>query len=47
MLMDVKMPTIVFLTFISMIKMSLKARKVFIFQHYNFRKQLKFHAHLS
>ena len=44
-----KMPTSVgILTFISMINTtseSLKARKVFIFQHFNFYEQLKFHAH--
>ena len=38
------------LTFISMINTtseSLKARKVFIVQHFSFYEQLKFHAHLS
>ena len=48
---NVKMPTIVdILTFISMInKMSetLKARKVFIFQHFSFYEQLQFRAQLS
>ena len=37
------------ITFISMINVtseSLKARKVFIFQHFSFYKQLKFHAQL-
>ena len=45
------MPSIVgILTFISMINTiseSLKARKVFIFQHFNVYEQLKFHAQLS
>ena len=49
MLINVKMPTIVgFFTFVSMIittSESLKARKVFIFQHFRFYEQLKFHAH--
>ena len=48
MLINVKMPTIVgILTFISMINTTsenLKARKVFIFQHFSFYEQLKFHA---
>ena len=38
------------LTFISMINTilnSLKARDVFIFQHFSFYEQLKFHAQLS
>ena len=50
MLINVKMPTIVgILTFISMIKqhMSFKARKVFIFQHFSFYEQLKYHAQLN
>ena len=51
MLINVKMPTIVgILTFISMINTtseSLKVRKVFIFQHFSFPGQLKFHAQLS
>ena len=45
------MPTIIgILKFISMIikiPKSLKARKVFIFQHFSFYKQLQFHAQLS
>ena len=45
------MPTVVdILTFISMINTtfeSLKARQAFIFQHFSFYEQLKFHAHLS
>ena len=48
---NVKMPTIVgILTFISMINTSpdsLKAREVFIFQHFCFYEQLKFYAQLS
>ena len=48
MLINVKMPTTVgILTFISMINTkseSLEARKVFIFQHFSFYEQLKFHA---
>ena len=51
MLINVKMPTIVcILTFISMINAtsdSLKARIVFIFQHFCFYEQLNFHAQLS
>ena len=51
MLINVKMPrTVGILTFISMINTtpeSLKARKVFIFQHFSFYEQLKIHAHLS
>ena len=51
MLINVKMPTIVgILTFISMINTtseSLKASKVFIFSHFIFYEQLKFHAQLS
>ena len=47
----VKMPTIIgILTFISMINTSsesLKARTVFIFQHFNFYEQLKYHAQFS
>ena len=50
-LINVKMPIIVgILTFISIINTtseSLKARKVFIFQHFSFYDQLKFHAQLS
>ena len=50
MFINVKMPTIVgILTFISMINTtsnSLKARKVFIFQHFSLYEQLKFHAQL-
>ena len=45
------MPTIVgILTFSSMINTtskSLKASKVFIFQHFSFNEHLKFHAQLS
>ena len=47
-LINVKMPTIVgILTFIMINKTSegLKARKVFIFQHFSFHEQLKFCAH--
>ena len=51
MFINVKMPTFVgILTFISMINTtfeSLKARKVFIFQHFSFYEQLKFHAQLN
>ena len=51
MLINVKMPTIVVIfTFISMINTiseKLKARKVFILQHFRFFKQLKIHAQLS
>ena len=51
MLINVKMPAIVgILTFISMINTtseSLKARKVIIFQHFNFCDRLKFNAQLS
>ena len=51
MLINVKMPTNVgILTFVSMINKTyehLKARKVFIFQHFSFYEQLKFHAQLS
>ena len=50
-LINVKMPTIVgILTFISMINETaegLKARKVFIFKHFSFYEQLKFHAQSS
>ena len=50
MLINVKMPTIVgILTFISLINItneSLKARKAFVFQHFSFYEQLKFHAPL-
>ena len=46
-----KMPTFVgILIFIRMINAtseSLKAGKVFIFQHFSFYEQLKFHAQLS
>ena len=49
-LINVKMPTIVgILTFMSMINTtfnSLKARKVFICQHFSFYEQLQFHAQL-
>ena len=48
---NVKMPIIVIiLSFISPINttsQSLKARAVFIFQHFGFNEQLKFHAHLD
>ena len=51
MLITVKMPTIVgILTFISMINTtseSLKAIKIFIFQHFSFYEQLKFHDQIS
>ena len=51
MLINVKMPTIVgILTFMGMINTSfgsLKAREVFIFHHFSFYEQLKFHAQLS
>ena len=55
MLINVKMPTIIgmivgILTVISMINTiyeRLKARKVFIFKHFRFYEQLKFHAQLS
>ena len=51
MLLNVTMPTTVgIVTFISMIDttlISLKAREVFIFQHFSFYEQLKFHAQLS
>ena len=51
MFINVKMPTIIgILTFISMINKtseSLKARKVFVFQHVSFYEQLKFCAQLS
>ena len=50
MLINVKMPTFVgILTFISLINTTaktLKARKVFISQHFRFYEQLTFHAHL-
>ena len=50
MFINVKMPTIVgILTFISMINItadSLKARSIFIFQHFSLYEQLKFHAQL-
>ena len=48
---NVKMSTIVgILKFMSMINTTskgLKARSVFIIQHFSFQKSLKFHAHLS
>ena len=51
MVINVEMPTIVCIqTFISMINIaikSLKARKVFIFQHSSFYEQSKFRAQLS
>ena len=51
MLINVKMPTIVgILSFISKINTpskSLKARKVFFFQHFCFNEQLKIHAQFS
>ena len=51
MLINVKMPTIVgILTFINMMNTKfkrMKARNVFIFQHFSFHKELKFHAQLS
>ena len=50
-LINVKMPTIVdILTFISRITTasdSFQARKILIFQHLRFHKQLNFHAQLS
>ena len=50
-LINVKMPTINgILTFMSIINTafeSLKARKVFIFQHFDFYEQIKFQAQLS
>ena len=50
-LIDIKMPTIVgILTFISRINTvseSFKARTIFIFSHFAFYEQLKFHAQLS
>ena len=51
MLINVKMPTSVgILTYISMINITsetLKARETFIFQHFRFYEQLKFHAQLN
>ena len=51
MLINVNMPTFAgMLTFISMMNVtseSLKARTIFIFQHYSFYEQLKFYAQLS
>ena len=51
MLINVKMTTfVVILTFIIMINtiiQSLKARTVFIFQHFSFCEHVKFHAQLS
>ena len=52
MLINVKLPTIVvgIFTFISMINTtseSMKAKKIFIFQHFRFYEQLKYHAQLS
>ena len=49
MLINVKMPVDI-LTIISMINTaseSLKARTIFIFEHFSFYGQLKFHAQLS
>ena len=50
-LINVKMLTIVgILTFIRLINTvseNFKARKIFIFQHFTFYEQLKFHAQLS
>ena len=50
-LINVKIKTFVgILTFISMINTtseSLKASKIFIFQHFSFYEQIKFHAQLS
>ena len=49
-LINVKIPTMVgIVAFISMMNTtseSLKARKIFIFQPFNFHEQLKFHAQL-
>ena len=45
-----KLTNIDILTFISKIKAaseSFKARKIFIFQHFTFYEQLKFHAQLK
>ena len=51
MIINVKMPTIVGIsTIISMINtasVSSKARKFFIFQHFSFYEQLKFHTQVS
>ena len=51
MLRNLKMPTIVgILTFVGMINTtseSLKARNIFIFKHFSYFEQLKFHAQLS
>ena len=49
MLINIKMPTIVgILTFISRINTtSVLANKDFIFQHFSFYEQLKFHAQLN
>ena len=51
MLINVKMPTIVdiltIMRMINTISESLKAKKIFIFQHFSFYEQLKFHAQLS
>ena len=48
---NVKMPKIVgIITFIGMLNTtseSLKARKIFIFEHFSFYEPLKFHAQLS
>ena len=51
MLINVKMPTIIgILTFITMVNTtseSSRERKIFIFHHFSFHEQLKFHAQLS
>ena len=46
-LINVKMPTIVFISMMNTSLDSLKSRKVFIFQHFYFYEQLKFYALLS
>ena len=51
MLINIKMPTIVgiliFISMINKISASLKARKVFSFQHFSFHEQLKLCVQLS
>ena len=46
-LINVKMPTIVGISMMNTTPDKLKARKVFIFQHFSFYKQMKLHAQLS
>ena len=36
-----------FISMVNELSESLKAIKIFIFQHFSFYEQLKFHAHLS